>query len=121
MEKFGGYITTLRTSRGITLREFCRRTGFDPSNWSKIERSIISPPKSKITIESILDAIGIEVGTEEYNTALDLGLLESIPEDFQEEKNVLKDLPVLFRTVRGKSPSEEDLQKLVDYLKHENE
>jgi len=117
MEKFGNYITTLRLSKGITLREFCRRTGFDPSNWSRIERSVISPPKSKKTIESILDSIGIERGTEEYNTALDLGLLESIPEDFVEEKNVLKELPVLFRTVRGGIPSEEDLQKLVEFLK----
>lgn len=121
MEKFGNYITTLRTSRGITLREFCRRTGFDPSNWSKVERSIISPPKSKKTIELVLDAMGIERGTEEYNIALDLGFLESIPEDFLEEKNVLRKLPVLFRTVRGEIPSSDDLQKLIDFLKHENE
>jgi len=121
MKKFGSYITDLRTSRGITLREFCRRTNWDPSNWSKVERSVLSPPKSKTTIESILDAIGIEKGTEEYNTALDLGFLESIPEDFYEERNVLRELPVLFRTVRGKKPTEEDLQKLIDFLRHENE
>jgi transcriptional regulator with XRE-family HTH domain len=120
MEKFGNYIATLRISRGITLREFCRRTGFDPSNWSKIERSVSSINKSKATIESILAAIGIEKGTEEYNTALNIGLLESIPDDFSEEKNVLMELPVLFRTVRGEVPSEEDLQKLVDFLKHDN-
>ena len=121
MEKFGAYITELRTTRGITLREFCRRNNLDPSNWSKIERSVISPPKSKKTIESILDSIGIEQGSEEYNTALDLGLLESIPEDFIEERNVLKELPVLFRTVRGKKPSSEDLQRLIEFLKNENE
>jgi transcriptional regulator with XRE-family HTH domain len=121
MEKFGNYITNLRISRGITLREFCRRNGLDPSNWSKVERSVLAPPKSKITIESILASMGIEKDTEEYNTTIDLGLLESIPEDYIAEKNVLKELPVLFRTVRGKKPSSEDLQKLIEYLKHENE
>jgi len=119
MEKFGSYIATLRTSRGITLREFCRRTGFDPSNWSKIERSVISINKSKATIEFILNAIGIQKGSEEYNTALNIGLLESIPDDFNEEKSILMELPVLFRTVRGEVPSEEDLQKLVDFLKQD--
>ena len=121
MKKFGKYITELRISRGITLREFCRRNGLDPSNWSKIERSVAPPPRSKKTIESILDSMDIEKGTEDYNDALDLGLLESIPEDFIEEKNILKELPVLFRTVRGKKPSSEDLKRLIEFLKHENE
>lgn len=117
MEKFGNYFSNLRMSQGITLREFCRRTNFDPSNWSKIERSVIAPPRSKKTIESILDAIGIEKNSEEYNTALDLGLLETIPDDFVEEKAIIRELPVFFRTVRGEIPTEEDLQKLIEFLK----
>lgn len=119
MEKFGTFITTLRLDRGITLREFSKRTGIDPSNWSKIERSIMPPPKSKSAVESVLAAIGIERGTEEYNMALDMAMFQAIPEDFVAEKEILNELPVFFRTVRGEKPSEEDLQKLIEYLKHE--
>jgi transcriptional regulator with XRE-family HTH domain len=117
MEKFGNYFSDLRTSRGITLREFCRRTNIDPSNWSKVERSVISPPRSKRTIESALEAIEVDKNSEEYNIALDLGLLETIPDDFVAEKAILRELPVFFRTVRGEIPKEEDLQKLIEFLK----
>jgi transcriptional regulator with XRE-family HTH domain len=105
-------------SQGITLREFCRRSGWDPSNWSKIERSILPPPKSKRTIEGIMEAMGVRKGSEEYNEALDLALMASIPEDYQEERDILMALPVFFRTVRGETPSEEDLNKLVEYLRN---
>lgn len=120
MEKFGSFISNLRISRGLTLREFCRRTELDPSNWSKIERSILPPPKSKRAIETIMEAIGITKGSKEYNEALDLALMECIPEDYQEERTLLMELPVFFRTVRGETPSEEDLNKLVEYLRNSN-
>ncbi|MCX6225295.1 MAG: helix-turn-helix transcriptional regulator [Bacteroidia bacterium] len=119
MEKFGSFISNLRMSRGITLREFCRRTGLDPSNWSKVERSVLPPPKSKHSIVEILETLGFAKGSEEYNTAMDLSILESIPEDFQEERALLMELPVFFRTVRGEKPTEDDLLKLVDYLRKE--
>jgi len=119
MERFGTYISNLRISKGLTLREFCRRSGFDPSNWSKIERSLLPPPRSKKVIEMVLGTIGVENGSDDYNTLLDLALLESIPEDFVSEREILRELPVFFRTARGETPSEEDLQKLIDFLKNQ--
>lgn len=46
-KKFAEYIKDLRVEKEITLREFCKISGLDPSNWSKIERGIHAPPKSK--------------------------------------------------------------------------
>jgi len=52
MRKFGEYIKDLRVEKEITLREFCKTAGLDPSNWSKIERGIHTPPKSKEVLET---------------------------------------------------------------------
>ena len=44
IQKFGKTLKKLRTVKGLSLRQVCKKTGYDPSNWSKIERGLISPP-----------------------------------------------------------------------------
>ena len=56
MLTFGEFIKQLRLQNRITLREFCRLAGIDPSNWSKIERGMLQPPKSKM-LQSLLDKL----------------------------------------------------------------
>jgi len=41
----------------VTLREFCRPAELDPSNWSKVERGILPPPKSSKTMADIASAL----------------------------------------------------------------
>ncbi len=41
---FGDYLKSRRLERDLTLRDFCRSAGEDPSNWSKVERGILPPP-----------------------------------------------------------------------------
>ena len=50
---FGGQIKALRIKRKITLREFCRRNGFDCGNYSKIEMSRMVPPNAKDKIMAL--------------------------------------------------------------------
>ena len=44
MVMFGDFIKEKRINKEITLREFCRQLELDASNWSKIERGVMSPP-----------------------------------------------------------------------------
>ena len=44
---FADFLREKMIAAGLTLREFCRMTGFDASNWSKIERGLLTPRKVK--------------------------------------------------------------------------
>ncbi len=44
--KFSSMLKRIRLERGLTLREFCLKNGFDPGNYSKLERGLFPPPES---------------------------------------------------------------------------
>jgi ribosome-binding protein aMBF1 (putative translation factor) len=46
-EMFGEFIKERRVAKGISLREFCKRMETDASNWSKVERGLLAPPRMK--------------------------------------------------------------------------
>ena len=46
---FGAFFRAKRKALGITLREFCRRNGFDPGNVSRLERGLVPPPQAPAT------------------------------------------------------------------------
>jgi transcriptional regulator with XRE-family HTH domain len=120
MKTFGEYIFDLRRQKRITLREFCRVTKVDPSNWSKIERGILQPPKSNQVLEEIAAVLGLQKGSEEFNLLFDLAAIAFIPRNLvlQEEK-MLGKLPIFFRTLRGNKPTEEELETIIKLLKEE--
>lgn len=113
---FANFIREKRIAAGLTLREFCRMTGFDASNWSKIERGLLTPPQSKKILEGIAKVLKLESGSQEYKELMDLAALSSVPEDLVEPE-ILDQLPVFFRTVRGESPTEEELKALVTKIR----
>jgi len=122
MKKFGEYIQELRIQNRITLREFCRQANFDPGNWSKIEREIMPPPKSKEFLEEIANILKLTKGSEAYNLLFDLAAISFIPKDLVlSEEEILNKLPVFFRTIRGNSPTKKELEALLNIIKNEND
>jgi len=117
MKSFGEFIKSLRIKNEITLREFCRQINVDPSNWSKIERGIQTPPKSKKFLEAIAEILKLKKGEEDYFLLFDLAALSFIPNELIEDKTLVEKLPVFFRTLRGKKPSKEELEQLINLLK----
>jgi len=113
---FSNFIRSKRIAAGLTLREFCRQSGFDASNWSKIERDLKAPPQSKKVLDEIAKVLKINEGSQEYKEMIDLAALSSIPEDLIESE-ILEQLPVFFRTVRGEKPTEEELKTLLNKIK----
>ena len=113
---FADFIRGKRIAAGLTLREFCRLTGFDASNWSKIERGIKTPPQSKKVLDNIAMVLKIKTGSQVYKELLDLAALSTVPEELIESE-ILDQLPVFFRTVRGEKPTEEELNTLITKIR----
>lgn len=116
MVNFGAFVNRLRIERSLTLREFCRTTHVDPGNWSKIERGLLSPPKTKKVLRAIAETLKLSEDSDEYNTLFELAVISFIPPELTDE-HVLEKLPVFFRTVRGEKPTREELEELIRILR----
>jgi len=116
MKTFGEFIKIKRLEKELTLREFCKIGQLDPSNWSKIERGILSPPKSREVLEAISDILNFKKGSEDYNELFDLAIISHVPSDLIDNKNVVDNLPVFFRTLRGQKPTRKELEELIRLL-----
>ena len=116
---FGPYLKELRMARRITLREFCRHASADPGNISRIERGIWPPPQDRDILERYAKALELKEASDEWYRFFDYAAVDCgiVPRDIMEDEDVVKVLPVLFRTLRREKPSEEDLDRLVDKLR----
>ncbi len=99
---FGTFFRGNRQAIGLTLREFCRRNGFDPGNVSRIERGLTPPPQTSQGLESYAKALRLEAGTDAWNTFYELAAAETgkIPNELLDNERSAK-LPKLLRGLRG--------------------
>jgi transcriptional regulator with XRE-family HTH domain len=116
---FGKFIKERRIEKGITLREFCKLIGTDASNWSKIERGQLAPPKNEDKLKKIAEILGIPVGSDLWVSMKDKAEIDTgnIPSDIRSDKELLGCLPMFFRTIRSEKPSAEDLDKLIEMIR----
>lgn len=119
MITFGEFVKDLRIKNALTLREFCRIANLDPSNWSKTERGIFPPPKSKQILQEIALIFNLKEGSEDYNMLFDLAAISYIPSDLISDQAVVEKLPIFFRTIRGEKPTRKELEELIKILKEE--
>jgi transcriptional regulator with XRE-family HTH domain len=112
---FGNLVKDLRIAQKKTLRQFCLDHGHDPSNWSKLERGINPPPRDEKTLERWAKQLGLKGGTPEWQTFMDLADVArgEIPRDIIEDAELVKKLPVFFRSVRGAELGEKELDGLI--------
>ena len=109
---FGQYVKDLREKSGLSLRQFCRLADLDASNWSKIERDLLPPPKSRQQINDIASILSIPKESEEWNTLLDLAAISHVPKELFYNKSVAEKMPMYFRTARGEKPDPETVKEL---------
>jgi len=116
---FGEFIKERRIDKGLTLREFCKLIEIDASNWSKIERGLLAPPKNDEKLIKIAEALEIPLGSElwiEMKDKAEIGM-GNIPKDIRTDKDLIGYLPMFFRTIRSEKPSEEDLDNLIEMIR----
>ena len=116
---FGSNLKELRIRRGQTLREFCRANGLDAGNYSRMERGLSAPPGEE-TIRRYAEALGIEVGSDKYVELVDLAAADrgELPRDLLTDEQLVGELPLLFRTLRGRPVDDEKLDKLAELIRN---
>jgi len=117
LKEFGVFVKQKRLQLGLTLREFCRLTDVDPSNWSKIEKGTLAPPKSKEVLLAVADTLNFTINSEDWNTLHDLALIGHIPKELVSDQSIIQKLPIFFRTLRGDKPTEKDLEELIKIIR----
>lgn len=116
---FGELIKNIRTEKRLGLREFCLAADFDPSNWSKIERGIMSPPQDQNILNRIAAILGLAENSKERESIFDYAAIDAgkIPQYILNDAELVKRLPVFFRTATGKKPTVNELKRLAEILK----
>jgi transcriptional regulator with XRE-family HTH domain len=116
---FGEFIKERRIAKGISLREFCKRIEIDASNWSKVERGLLAPPRDEEKLIKIARMLDMKIGSAAWKEMKDKASIDAgiIPEDILSDEKVLNSLPIFFRTIRSEKPTPEDLDKLIDMIK----
>ena len=119
---FGTFIKELRARQRLGLREFCLEHGHDPSNWSKIEREILQPPRDEETLRTWAKQLGLKPNSDDWLKFFEYAAVDAgrIPDQILEDEKLAAHLPVFFRTLSGQKPSREDLEKLVELIKSAN-
>ena len=117
--KFGSFVKELRAQNRIGLREFCLKNNLDPSNWSKIERGILPPPKNREIILDMARSFALKENSNEWNDLFDLAALDAgmIPHDIINNQNLIGKLPIFFRTLRGQKPTDDEIEELIKVIK----
>jgi hypothetical protein len=93
----------------------------DASNWSKVDRGVLSPPQDEEKLRNIGQALGIRFGSKEWKEMKDLANIDAgiIPADILSDRQVLGSLPMFFRTIRSEKPTPEELDKLINIIRKE--
>jgi hypothetical protein len=112
---FGTLVKELRARQRLGLREFCLEHGHDPSNWSKIEREVLAPPRDENTLRTWAKQLGLKDGSDDWLKFFDYAAVDAgrIPGYVLKDEQLAAQLPVFFRTLSGDKPSREDLEKLL--------
>ncbi len=85
--EFGAFFREIREGLGLSLREFCRRTGFDQANVSRLERDLLPPPKSQKVLTSYAKVLRLKPGSPEWDRFMTLAKPPAEPRRGQGHKN----------------------------------
>ena len=118
---FADFFKAKRIDQKISLRDFCKVAGADPSNISKIERGLTLPPQSKEVLERYAKGLNIVIGKDDWFNFSDLASVanRNIPEDISSEEKLLELMPAFFRTLRTEKPSKKELKELISEVKRQ--
>jgi transcriptional regulator with XRE-family HTH domain len=109
---FGAFVKDRRISAGMTLRSFCREADIDPSNWSKIERNVLTPPDDDSLLTRVAALLGLDDSDRQQLSDLAAIARGQIPADLKDDEILVK-MPAFFRAIRGQEYTREDFDKLL--------
>jgi len=113
---FGELVRELRLRQRKTLRQFCEEHGYDPSNWSKLERGVNPPPKRGQTLEKWAVQLDLGRNSDEWDDFMITAAVSrgEIPATIMANENVMGRLPAIFRVLARGRLSERQLDDMVE-------
>jgi transcriptional regulator with XRE-family HTH domain len=116
---FGAYFRELRARLNLPLRQFCIANGYDAGNISKLERGMLPAPSSDKKLREYALALKLRKGRDEWQRFFDLAAVSrrEIPEDIMADEDLVRRLPLVFRTLRGQKVGDAQLDALVDKIR----
>lgn len=117
---FGEHLKSLREQKRLSLRGICKKVNYDPSNWSKIERGVLSPPGDKDVLKHWAVILGLKVKSREYTRFIDEANIAQgiIPSYILKNEELVRHLPAFFRTIGNEKPTKEEVDNLINLLKN---
>jgi transcriptional regulator with XRE-family HTH domain len=116
---FGEFFQQKRRERKLTLREFCRKCGYDAGNISKIERGLFAPPASSEKLDEYALNLGLKQGSTDWIEFHDRASVcrGEIPAEILNDRQLVENLPLIFRTIKGKKVSAAMLKELAEEIR----
>lgn len=114
---FGELLSDHRKAGGLTLREFSKLVGYDSSNISKIERGILTPPQSTITLRNWAKALGLDQASKETAVFIASGMAARVKRHVKTDSELDALMPAFFRAVNNKRVDPETYKKLKALLR----
>jgi transcriptional regulator with XRE-family HTH domain len=113
--EFGAFFREIRQGLGLSLREFCRRTGFDQANVSRLERGLLPPPKSQKVLTAYAKGLRLKPKTPEWERFMTLAKPPAQPRRGQHHKNwvTARHLEEWARTLEARSVLPQLVRRLI--------
>jgi transcriptional regulator with XRE-family HTH domain len=119
---FGECFRDIRIHTEPSLRKFCAKHGFDPGNISKLERGLMTPPRTEARLQRYVKALGIKRGSDQYNLLLRYAIASKTADRYQRifenvhDENLVRRLPDLISQIDSPSFNEQKLNALFEAL-----
>jgi transcriptional regulator with XRE-family HTH domain len=116
---FGRFFKEMRLTTGLSLRRFCNAHGLDAGNISKIERGVAAPPQSRKILEKYAGYLGIMENSDDWYSFFDFAAASTgkKPPDVMSDNKLVKNLPLVFRTLRSPKLTANELKKLAEAMR----
>lgn len=115
---FGRFLKAKRLTLDLSLRDFARKAGMQPSNYCNIESDVLPAPPAE-SLERISKLIGLKRGTPDYTKFHDLAAKarHEIPADVERVVKENKLIPAMLRTVEYEKVTQEQLRGIIEDIR----
>jgi hypothetical protein len=98
-------------------------TGFEASNYSKIERGLAAAPHDHAKLEPLREALGLLENSQEWRELLRLADLSrsAIPRTILSDPQVMAKMPALMRRLDGEVMTDQQIEDLVRLIRDAHE
>ncbi len=120
LKKFGQNLKKARIAKNLSLREICKKINYDASNWSKIERGVMSPPSDEKVLSKWAKVLGLKPADNKYQTFIDEAQIGQgiIPQDILAGRNAVDYLRAVLRTLRNEKPTKQEIDRLIQLIRN---